>query len=180
MPPWFSQISFFQSKESKLDTSRFVQLATIGIDNTPRVRTVVFRGWTDSYEMELYTDKRSHKFYELDLNTHLEICWYFQSSKCQFRFRGKSKIELGEDRLRHWEQLSEKSKLMWNWPYPGDKFEYNRKQYLQTKKINYPSDNFTLIKIDITHVEQLLLVNPVHIRRNWKLKNDWIEERINP
>ena len=37
--------SLFKSrKESKFDSYRWVQLATIGIDNTPRVRTVVFRG----------------------------------------------------------------------------------------------------------------------------------------
>ncbi len=34
-----------------------MQLATVGIDNTPRVRTVVFKGWSESYEMQIYTDK---------------------------------------------------------------------------------------------------------------------------
>tara|TARA_B100001250_G_scaffold42046_1_gene33247 strand:- start:308 stop:463 length:156 start_codon:yes stop_codon:yes gene_type:complete len=51
MPPWLSHISSAQEKESKFDSSRWIQLATIGIDNTPRVRTVVFRGWSVSYEM---------------------------------------------------------------------------------------------------------------------------------
>ncbi len=77
MPPWLSQLSSALKKESKLISSRWIQLATIGIDNTPRVRTVVFRGWTDSYEMEIYTDKRSQKYYELNLNDNVEICWFF-------------------------------------------------------------------------------------------------------
>jgi len=46
MPPWLNQISYAQRKESQFDSSRWLQLATIGIDNTPRVRTLVFRGWS--------------------------------------------------------------------------------------------------------------------------------------
>ena len=67
MPPWLSQLSSALKKESNLISSRWIQLATIGIDNTPRVRTVVFRGWTDSYEMEIYTDKRSQKYHPKDM-----------------------------------------------------------------------------------------------------------------
>ena len=39
MPPWFVQVSSAYRKESKLNSSRWIQLATIGIDITPRVRT---------------------------------------------------------------------------------------------------------------------------------------------
>ena len=92
-----------KKKESKLNSSRWIQLATIGIDNTPRVRTVVFRGWSESYEMEIYIDKRSLKNEELDLNNNVEVCWLFSKSKFQFRFRGTSRIELGDDRQRHWD-----------------------------------------------------------------------------
>ena len=56
MPPWLSQVKSFQKKELKFDSSKWLQLATIGNDNAPRVRTVVFRGWSKSFEMEIYTD----------------------------------------------------------------------------------------------------------------------------
>ena len=79
MPPWLSQLSSAQRKESRFDSSRWLQLATIGIDNNPRVRTVVFRGWSKSYEMEIYTDKRSQKCDELNFNNNVEICWLFQN-----------------------------------------------------------------------------------------------------
>ena len=62
MPPWLPQLVSAQRKESRFNSSRWVQLATIGLDNTPRVRTVVFRGWSESYEMKLFTDKRSQNF----------------------------------------------------------------------------------------------------------------------
>ena len=122
MPPWLSQIKTAQSKESKYNSSRWVQLATIGIDKRPRVRTVVFRGWSNTFEMELYTDKRSEKYQELELNNNVEVCWLFTISKSQFRFQGTSRIDLSSDSLRHWEKLSKKSKSMWSWPCPDVMF----------------------------------------------------------
>tara|TARA_B100000965_G_scaffold399810_1_gene420551 strand:+ start:1289 stop:1831 length:543 start_codon:yes stop_codon:yes gene_type:complete len=180
MQPWLSQLSSVQRKESKFHSSRWLQLATIGIDNTPRVRTVVFRGWSESREMEIYIDKRSQKYQELGLNNNVEICWLFLRSKCQFRFRGKSKIDIDNDYLSHWQQLSEKSKSLWNWPCPGDDFDFEKKEDFTFNKVAHPSNNFAILRIEITHVDQLLLHNPVHIRRRWIRENAWVEERINP
>ena len=154
MLPWLSEISFAQRKESKSDDSRFIQLATIGIDNTPRVRTVVFRGWSESYEMEIYTDKRSQKYHELNLNNNVEICWLFSRSKCQFRFRGTSTIELDKYNLLHWEKLSEQSRLMWRWPTPGNQFSLEKTNDVSVKSNKELSNNFTVLKIQINHVDQ--------------------------
>ncbi len=62
MPPWLKNVISFQQKELKRNDSNWVQLATLGLDQTPRVRTVVFRGWSDLSEMEILTDKRSQKY----------------------------------------------------------------------------------------------------------------------
>ena len=180
MPPWLSHISSAQRKESKIVSSRWVQLATIGIDNTPRVRTVVFRGWSDSYEMEIYTDKRSQKFNELTMKNNVEICWLFTRSKCQFRFRGTSRFEVGKKKLLHWAEINEKSKSMWNWPIPGDPYQVEKRKELKVEKTGNLSINFAVLKIDITHVDQLLLHKPIHLRRRWIKKGEWCEERINP
>ena len=180
MPPWISQIFALQKKESKSGKSRWVQLATIGLDNTPRVRTVVFRGWSDNYDMQIFTDKRSEKFYELEFNNNVEICWLFSKSRCQFRFRGVAKVDFSNDSVTHWEKLDNKSKSMWNWPSPGEKID-NHKKYIISEKINQRKlDNFALLKIKINNVDQLLLEDPIHIRKRWIRKNEWIEERINP
>ena len=133
MPPWISQISSAQRKESNIYSSRFIQLATIGNDNTPRVRTVVFRGWSESYEMEIFTDRRSQKCHELDLNKNVEICWYFSRCKCQFRFRGTSRIVMGKESLHFWNKLNEKSKLMWRWPKPDDLYSLDQNADFSSK-----------------------------------------------
>ena len=180
IPPWFSLLTSAQRIESEFNVSKWVQLATIGIDNTPRVRTVVFRGWSEAYEMEIYTDKRSQKYHELDLNNNVEICWLFSRSKSQFRFRGTSRIVLGKEQLHHWQKISEKSKSMWSWPSPGRNYVFNKKKDLPVNKIDDPLTNFTLLKIDITHVDHLVLEEPIHIRNSWIRKNKWVQERINP
>ena len=157
MPPWLLLIKSAQRKEARRDSSRWMQLATIGVDNTPRVRTVVFRGWSKSYEIEVFTDKRSQKYHELDLNNNVEICWFFSKAKCQFRLRGKSIFDFGKDSIHHWNQLSEHSKLMWSWPKPGNKFNFNNKNDLAEKNNENISNNFSLLKIDVNYVDQLIL-----------------------
>tara|TARA_Y100001968_G_scaffold93612_1_gene84152 strand:+ start:16 stop:564 length:549 start_codon:yes stop_codon:yes gene_type:complete len=176
IPSWFSQLNSAQRKESKSS----IQLATIATDNTPRVRTVVFRGWSNTYEMQIYSDKRSQKFEELALNNNVEICWLFNKPKSQFRFRGKSSIDLSKKNLRHWDQLSDESKLMWNWPSPGDQFDFDQLEDISVNAKKEISNNFAVLKIEITQVDQLVLSKPIHIRRRWIRKNEWIEERINP
>ncbi len=180
MPPWLSFISAAQRKNAKHHSSRWLQLSTIGIDNTPRVRTVVFRGWSDAYEMKIFTDKRSQKYNELEFNNNVEICWLFSRSKCQFRFRGQARVDEGKDKFHHWRHLNDKSKDMWAWPNPGDLLLKDNHMDLTANEIIDSIDNFILLKIEISHVDQLLLHDPIHTRKRWIKKNIWIEERINP
>ncbi len=180
MPSWFSQIRAAQKIESNSHASRWVQLATIGLDNNPRVRTVVFRGWTDEYEMKIYTDKRSQKYHELDVNNNVEICWLFLKSKCQFRFRGTSTLDLSKDKISNWNELSKKSKSMWSWPNPGGLFQYTHQNSSSNNSKENGFDNFVLLKINFTHVDQLSLHESMHLRKRWIRKDKWTEERINP
>ncbi len=130
--------------------------------------------------MQIYIDKRSEKFDELGLNNNVELCWLFSKSKSQFRFRGKSSIDLSKENLRHWDQLSDKTKAMWNWPRPGASFNYEHINEISVNLNKELSQNFAILKIDISHVDQLVIHKPVHIRRRWIRKKEWIEERINP
>tara|TARA_Y100001968_G_C19015278_1_gene552521 strand:- start:48 stop:596 length:549 start_codon:yes stop_codon:yes gene_type:complete len=179
IPPWICHLVSAQKKESNISSSRWLQLATIGLDNSPRVRTVVFRGWSTSYEMKIYTDKRSQKYKELKLNNNVEICWFFSKAKSQFRFRGKSSIEIGKETLHYWNQINEESKSMWNWPCPGEDYVIDQKK-IPTNTKDMTSKNFALLKIHITEVDQLLLHKPIHVRRRWRFEKQWIEKRINP
>ena len=180
MPPWLPQISSCQKKESKLPSSKYVQLSTIGIDKSPRVRTVVFRGWSDSYKMKIFTDKRSLKIKEIKNNKNVEICWYFQKSRCQFRLRGIAFIDYGKDYFNSWKNLNEEAKSTWGWPNPGDKYIDNNNIGLTNNLNTAFIDNFILLKIEIFYVDKLLLSKPNQFRNRWILNKHWCEERINP
>ena len=63
---------------------------------------------------------------------------------------------------------------MWSWPKPGVKYIEDN-NYIKSNVDNIQiSDNFILLKINILLVDQLLLHKPIHIRRRWIKKKDWI------
>ena len=180
MPPWLSHLIYHQKKENESYLSKLIQLSTVSKDNTPRVRTVVFRGWTDTFGMRISTDKRSSKVTELIDNNNVEVCWFLPNSRCQFRFRGKSTIDCFKEATRHWELLDEEAKSMWSWPQPGSRYKAKNSLHLFPKQKKDPMDNFMLLKINIYYVEQLIIEKPIHFRRRWIKEGEWIEERLNP
>ena len=180
MPIWMQNLIVIQKKESKRISSRWIQLSTVGLDNSPRVRTVVFRGWSKKYELKIFTDQRSEKFKELEKNNNVEICWLFPKAKCQFRLRGIAKIDLSEETQISWESITPYSKSLWAWPLPGAKYNVNFKYPIKIENGTSSPENFILLKVDIFEVDQLILQKPIHIRKRWTRSNSWIEERINP
>ena len=77
LPSWRQRLKSSQSKEGKLASNRWIQLANVSKNNHPRVRTVVFRGWLDNSTMLIYTDKRSEKYIDLKNNSNIEVLWLF-------------------------------------------------------------------------------------------------------
>ena len=175
MTDWVSEITYYQMKEKQEFLNRLVQLATVSKNNRPRVRTVVFRGWTKLNEMKLISDNRSQKIEDIKSNNYVEVCWFFPTSMCQFRLRGALKIDMSEDTIIHWNLLDHQAKSMWGWPTPGE--PVSKDKYKLPKS---PFDNFILLKIDISYVEQLLIQRTEHFRKRWIRNKDWIEEDINP
>ena len=180
IPIWFQNLTTVQKKESKSIASRWVQFSTIGLDNSPRVRTVVFRGWSKNYEMNILTDQRSEKFKELEKNNTVEICWLFPKAKSQFRFRGIAKKDINIEAIEFWKNLSPHSRSLWAWPLPGAKYN-ELSLYPAEIKDGVPKlENFILLRIDMFEVDQLILRKPINIRKRWLKSSGWNEERINP
>ena len=65
LPPWRPLLKAARNREGRSPMSRWLQLATIGSDGSPRIRTLVFRGWRGGATLELLTDGRSAKAQEL-------------------------------------------------------------------------------------------------------------------
>ena len=69
---------------------------------------------------------------------------------------------------------------MWSWPSPGNHFFYDQTKDFYVNEKEEISINFAILKIDIFHVDQLILHSPINTRRMWIRKKELIEERINP
>ena len=177
LPLWRQRLKASQSKEGKLSSNRWIQIANVSNNNEPRVRTVVFRGWLDNSTMLIYTDKRSQKYVDLEINNNIEVLWLFFKTKSQYRFKGKV-YEL-ENNDKYWDKLIDKSKDQWFWPSPGKKIDKKTTRYSLVNTLAKPN-NFSVLKIIINEVDLLKLENPFHKRYIWKEIDNWKCVEVNP
>ena len=176
-PSWRQKLKASQRKEGNTVSNRWIQIANVARNQQPQVRTVVFRGWLDSNKMLIFTDKRSKKFYDLQINNNIEVLWLFFKSKSQYRFKGKA-IMLDDDK-KYWNNLSEKSKITWFWPSCGEKIDPQNK-FFATEKTDLKPNNFAVIQLDIDEVDLLKLEKPIHKRYIWKKHDNWECVEVNP
>ena len=177
LPLWRQRLKASQSKEGKLASNRWIQLANVSSNNQPRVRTVVFRGWLDNSTMLIYTDKRSQKYIDFEHNNNIEVLWLFFKTKSQYRFKGKV-YEL-KDNDNYWNNLFDKSKDQWFWPSPGKKIDHTKTMSSIKNTLSKPN-NFSVLKIKINEVDLLKLEKPLHKRYKWKKNDNWECIEVNP
>ena len=177
LPLWRQRLKASQSKEGKLASNRWIQIANVSKNNQPRVRTVVFRGWLDNTTMLIYTDKRSEKYKDLEINNNIEVLWLFFKTKSQYRFRGK--VSELEDNNKYWDNLFDRSKDQWFWPTPGEKIDREDNISTIENKLSKPN-NFSVLKININEVDLLKLEKPLHKRYIWKKIDNWKCVEVNP
>ena len=123
LPPWRPLLRGARQREGRSPQARWLQLATLGRDGAPRVRTLVFRGWGGPAQLDLLTDARSSKSSELQAEPRVELCWLLPKARSQFRLRGQ-RLAMGPDadlaaRQQHWDQLHPGARSLWGWPEPG-------------------------------------------------------------
>ena len=175
-PYWRQELRASQNKEANNNSNRWIQIATINSDNQPRLRTVVFRGWSKDNSMLVYTDSRTEKVKDIKNNNNVEILWLLNKSNSQFRFKGNANII--QDNIKYWKELGYKSRSTWFWPNPG--YEFNNKDFKENINQEVKPSNFLVLEIIIHTVELLRLEKPVHKRFIWKESDNWNKKRINP
>ncbi|MCE2837176.1 MAG: pyridoxamine 5'-phosphate oxidase family protein, partial [Cyanobium sp. 49614_E6] len=82
LPPWRLLLRGAREREGRSAHARWLQLATVARDGSPRVRTLVFRGWADGAVLDLLTDGRSAKHAELRQQPAVELCWLLPKARC--------------------------------------------------------------------------------------------------
>ncbi|MFQ6540050.1 MULTISPECIES: pyridoxamine 5'-phosphate oxidase family protein [Aphanothece] len=184
LPPWRALLRGAREREGRSPAARWLQLATVAPDGSPRVRTLVFRGWVAGAALDLLTDGRSAKQVELQQQPAVELCWLLPKARSQFRLRGDV-LTLPPDvdrdaRLRHWYQLTPSGRALWGWPEPGAAFDAAEAFPLELADATPLPEHFQLLRIDLAQVELLELRDHPHLRRRWRRAHGWQEERLNP
>lgn len=184
LPPWRPLLRGAREREGRSPAARWLQLATVASDGTPRVRTLVFRGWAGPAGLDLLTDGRSAKPTELARQPAVELCWLLPKARSQFRLRGavmELQLEqLQREREQHWQRLTPGGRALWGWPEPGQPFEASA-VFPEELGDNVPiPPHFQLLRIAIEQVELLELTGHPHHRRRWHASDGWREQRLNP
>ncbi|QPN64747.1 pyridoxamine 5'-phosphate oxidase family protein [Synechococcus sp. CBW1004] len=184
LPPWRPLLRGAREREGLSPMARWLQLATVAPDGTPRVRTLVFRGWADGACLDLLTDGRSAKVTDLAAEAAVELCWLLPRARCQFRLRGQrlalpAEVERRE-RQRHWRQLTPAGRALWGWPPPGEPFEPAAAFPSELGDAEPVPESLVLLRCEIGQVELLELGAHPHRRRRWRATTGWHEEPLNP
>ena len=184
LPPWRPLLRGARQREGRSPAARWLQLATVAADGTPRVRTLVFRGWAGSGALDLLTDGRSAKPAELARQPAVELCWLLPRARAQFRLRGELMdlpSELGRsERQRHWRSLAPGGRALWGWPPPGAPLQGDAPFPAELADDTPMPEHFRLLRIALQQVELLELRDHPHRRRRWRRGSGWTEEPLNP
>lgn len=184
LPPWRPLLRAACHREGRSPLGRWLQLATVAADGTPRLRTLVFRGWAGPGVLDLLTDGRSAKTTELLGQPAVELCWLLPRARSQFRLRG-AVITLApevehQERQRHWHNLTPGGRALWGWPPPGAALDDLAPFPTELADDTPMPETFVLLRIALFQVELLELTGQPHSRRRWRADQDWQEERLNP
>ena len=183
LPPWRLLLRAAREREGRSPAASWLQLATLAPDGTPRVRTLVFRGWAGSASLDLLSDGRSAKLAELQHQPAVELCWLLPRARAQFRLRGMAAPPPAErlpgELQRHWQQLSPGGRALWAWPHPGAALD-RAAAFATELSDTTPPPCFVLLRFELQQVELLELGGHPHRRRRWRSDQDWRELELNP
>lgn len=189
--PWRDALDRALERNRRSPQLRFVQLATIGLDGRPAVRTIVFRGFLgDTRDLIFTTDARSAKCAEIERAPDAALCWYFVESREQFRFSGVVRLvdastpdpRLIEARRDAWRSLSDETRVSFTWPGPGAPREAGADFPVNPPDLDSPLDSFALMVFNPREVDHLELDGDPQNR--WRHAVDerglWSTRVVNP
>ena len=144
----------------------YFTLATTGINEVPRLRTVVLRDFDKDMTLTLYTDKRSRKVTHIKEHNKVCLLFYHPDKLLQLKIDGVAYLETDQKKLdKIWSKIDTPAKKDYiTVKGPGTKIEHLEQiEYLDT------SNHFSVMRIDPYKIEYLKLKRPNHIRVQYAL-----------
>ncbi|MGI0489019.1 Npun_F5749 family FMN-dependent PPOX-type flavoprotein [Pantanalinema rosaneae CENA516] len=188
---WRSPLARALHRNRSLVYSRYLQLATVRSDGYPANRTVVFRGfWAETNQLQFVTDARSGKIEQIGQAPVAEACWYFPTTREQFRLAGQLTLvaadypdrDLLAARQHLWQTLSDPARTQFTWADPGQPSNDDREWAESTPDPTTPLPTFCLLLLDPDRVDHLeLRGNP---QNRWLYHREatggWSRQAVNP
>ncbi len=143
---------------------RYFTLATVGLEQMARLRTVVLRKITPDLKLIFYTDKRSKKITHITENPKVSLLFYHPKLMLQLKIEGKARIiEDSETLNTYWNGIPLNSRKDYiTQQAPGSAIK-NPDQLAFLNQENH----FCMVAIEPFKIEYLKLKRPNHIRANF-------------
>lgn len=155
---------------------RYPSLGSIE-NNSPTQRTVVLRDTTKDFELIMFTDERSDKIKQLEINPNASLLFYHPKKLLQVKVEGQMKIiRSGKEYEDYWSRVQGKSQKDFITKNPPgtsidnpDEVDYNENEH-----------HFCLLKLVPEQMEFLQLKRPNHIRARFNKSTNWEGQFLNP
>jgi PPOX class probable FMN-dependent enzyme len=187
VPVWKQRIQRSLHLGRSKHESKYFQVASVSNAGSPKVRTMVFRGFDKQHRLFAVTDIRSDKIEDFKHQPQAQICWYFAKTREQYRFDCKVEcITEGGIYKEYWEKLSEPAQLSFYAPAPkvpyDDSIRSPEKASLSATPMAI-SEHFAVIRFQPNLSDYLDLKSKPQQRELEHLDtslNQWHLTRVNP
>lgn len=156
----------------------FFTFGTVGLERTPRLRTVVLRDVTENLNLVFYTDQRSKKVLHMTENNRVSLLFYNQEKLLQLKIEGLAKVQSDEGTLKkHWATVPAKNRRDYTKTVaPGSTIS-------QPEAIEHLTDKnfFCLVEVEPFKIEYLKIQAPDHLRIRFSREGElWKSDYLVP
>ena len=181
---------YIEAKKTEINDPNAFALGTSGSNNQPNVRMVLLKSY-DEGGFIFYTNLKSKKSQEIEVNKLVSMCFHWKSIKRQVRVIGKTKLISDEEADKYFNSRSYESKIG-AWASSQSSMLKSKKELLEkidNFKNKYPEQNnvrrpswWSGWKIYPEEIEFWLQgENRIHERLNYVNNNGkWFKELLYP
>ena len=158
-------------------SERHPTLATVGVDGTAQMRTVVLRAVDREASMlEFHTDLKSMKVSEIEAEPSCSMHVWNPKSKLQMRLRATAEILKGEAVDHIWARVPEGSRRAYGGsPLPGTPLKQP-----EEFESGFERERFAVVRLSLQSNETLCLAPEQHYRAVFKREDNWSGQWLAP
>lgn len=170
----FAHEALLAAAGRRASPARLLTLATVGLDGSPKARTVVMRAFkAEIYALTIHTDARTPKVAEMRRTPGAQCVFWDKSRELQLRLSGKVSVHAGDDLARRaWKDVDLASRFSYLTDRPPGQEIEKPSSGREGVDGRLPSrdesvvgwDNFAVLVLKLKAIDWVLLDNGGHRR----------------